>query len=613
MRATVTLNGATYSYDEATGARASDHYVDALPALVNGGASRFQMSHTVVTRPDCPLRMVVRRMVGTSYWRIIFDLGDIKSGPKSLPPYTVDLNGQTIKVRGHWSFGRWSQTSGRWPFPFTPVADLVAAKLVPPYDLNAFKGTPPATEKVPSYSPMVITFDPTMENTGERNDIGPVTDWQARYLCTHDAGALADVMNGAEGGWTFPFYYFDPSTGRTIDAIVQHPEAAIGPTFQFCPAGSTVDMIISGPPNTALPAGMYVVDSGTGTYYIYNGRAGSTMPANGSLRVTVWTVGAQRVAPTGTASIHLAGGQTPIPGVSVAFVPNSAVPGTGIVLESGHMPAIFYLPFLLTGDPYYLEGLHGQVMFTAMEVARRQGPPPTPPAINFGNGQPRGLAWSLRDLMGAAKVTPAITPSWMLPQSVFRKGLDNWRAYLTTRWINATTDPMRSGGLFMPNLYPTMIITPWQHHFITLIAAWTAMLHPEWMPLARYCAAEAIAEANGTSGWCRAAPTPFVLQIRDTPDAPVYPNWAKVWQVNAPLLAKSDPRLIVNGAPFCPTDMLLNRGGAFDYPNNHLAALTMVERAGISTEGGRAWLYGQLAPKLAAGAGQIEYKWRIAI
>jgi hypothetical protein len=59
--------------------------------------------------------------------------------------------------------------------------------------------------------------------------------------------------------------------------------------------------------------------------------------------------------------------------------------------------------------------------------------------------------------------------------------------------------------------------------------------------------------------------------------------------------------------------MLLNRGGAFDYPNNHLAALTMAERAGINTEGGRAWLYGQLAPKLAAGAGQIEYKWRIAI
>jgi hypothetical protein len=139
------------------------------------------------------------------------------------------------------------------------------------------------------------------------------------------------------------------------------------------------------------------------------------------------------------------------------------------------------------------------------------------------------------------------------------------------------------------------------------------MLHPEWMPLARYCAAEAIAETNGTSGWCRAAPTPYTLQIRDTPTGLFYPNWAKVWQVNAPLLAKTDPRLIVNGAPSCPTNMLLDRGGAFDYPNNHLAALTMVERAGISTEGGRAWLYGQLAPKLAAGAGLIEYKWRIAV
>ena len=57
------------------------------------------------------------------------------------------------------------------------------------------------------------------------------------------------------------------------------------------------------------------------------------------------------------------------------------------------------------------------------------------------------------------------------------------------------------------------------------------------MTVARYCAAEAIAETNGTSGWCRAAPTPYTLQIRDTETGPFYPNWAKVWQVNAPLLA----------------------------------------------------------------------------
>jgi hypothetical protein len=41
--------------------------------------------------------------------------------------------------------------------------------------------------------------------------------------------------------------------------------------------------------------------------------------------------------------------------------------GSGVILDGAHQPALSYVPFLLTGDSYYLENLQRQVMFILSE------------------------------------------------------------------------------------------------------------------------------------------------------------------------------------------------------------------------------------------------------
>jgi hypothetical protein len=71
--------------------------------------------------------------------------------------------------------------------------------------------------------------------------------------------------------------------------------------------------------------------------------------------------------------------------------------------DSSHQPGIFYLPYLLTGDYYYLEGLHFWCMANIYQS--------NPNYRNKGQGliepdQVRGQGWSIRTLAECAYVTP---------------------------------------------------------------------------------------------------------------------------------------------------------------------------------------------------------------
>jgi hypothetical protein len=92
-------------------------------------------------------------------------------------------------------------------------------------------------------------------------------------------------------------------------------------------------------------------------------------------------------------------------------------PGTGYgwVADLAHQPSPFYVPYLLTGDPYYLEETQLWAAASALAVtpgncAWGEGAPPCRgPGAGIG-GQTRSVAWAFHNRVNAASITPDDQP-----------------------------------------------------------------------------------------------------------------------------------------------------------------------------------------------------------
>jgi hypothetical protein len=596
LRATVLLNGATYEYDEAAGRNVGD-YVDP--------AGRFTMSCVRVTRSDCPLRVDFRRIPG---WACaIFEFGDpFNPHPENLPAYRVAIVGQTISVPAHWWYARWRWQSGAWPLPLASIADLTAKKLLPRFDPSVTEGTagplPAAT-----YTPMGLAgITPGMGATGERADIGLVTDWQGEYICTGRPRALANVLAQGEAGGTLPWMWRDPRTGAPMDIWNTHPHASLHDDGHASPliggpdSHSHLQVQLSGPPNTALlQPGQHIElrDAGRDYIWVY-GPLG--LPASGTILVPA-ILGSGNAVPIGS----LTGAP---PGISASYVQGSFVVNSGIGLDSAHMPAIAYLPFLLTGDPYFLETLQCQVLYAFLEAPRAASGPYLMP----GAGQARGMAWNLRSIMQAAAVTPASVPSWLLPQAVMQRAL--------AQCVNALTGIMNDGsgranfgfmtvawgqrndGVQKAGTY----IAPWNEDFLLAVLAWAKLMgFTQFDPVLRFSIPFATNRLSGSSGWPQGVPEVYELKVRPDTSSPVYANWTDLWNANAPLLGITTPPTLAQ---------TFSGAAAFDYPSGMRAALALAVQAG-HTEARLA--LDTLAHALQAGlhhthGAVMEWKWAIA-
>ena len=184
---------------------------------------------------------------------------------------------------------------------------------------------------------------PYMPQTGERPDIGMVTEPQGQYICTSDATALQTVLAQGEARGSMPWHMRDENTGAPLN-FTNYPNASWYP----------------------------------------DGHSGSP---------------------------HIIGTINPV------------------TLDSAHMPALVYLPYILTGDPYFLEALQFQANWDWGCM---------PPSYRPNIPQARAFAWSLRNLMQAARITPTSVPSWLLPQSYWYARLEVTRQFFETSYVNNT-------------------------------------------------------------------------------------------------------------------------------------------------------------------------------
>jgi hypothetical protein len=422
--AVVEYQGNSFRFDETTGRDLGD-YVDP--------AGRFHQRCVLVEHDRLPLRVYFRPDRDSNRTEAVFELGALGSpaSPANLDTYRVAIERGGYRVHAadiprHFWFARWRWQSAPRPVR-EKVEDLVAARLVPRYDASEL-GRYSRDNRPHAYRPMSLAgIDPAMGATGERPDIGPVTGWQADYICC--GTNLATMMAQAEASGTIPWHFRDLRSGGPLD-VFAYPRA-------------------------------------------------STYAAN----------------------------------VAAPFIPTThcSIEEVPISADSGHQPALNYLPFLLTGDPYYLEELQFQVTANIVNL---------PPPYRFAQ-KGRYLAWTLRTAGQAARITPASVPAWLKPRSYFQQILEAYRAWVmscaddTADPVHAVLRSISSGGSQSgPGSPAGSYFSPWQDSFLSFVIGWLVWMgHSQWRDALTWAIGSDIQRTNGSSGWPRSHPTPYVVNF----------------------------------------------------------------------------------------------------
>jgi len=505
----VDLNGQTYRYDGTTG-------VDL--GAYSDPQGKFVQDCVRVNQPQSPLSVFIRPDRGSDRLEVVFELGRswTNEEPKNLGQYRARIiKGSTVlatvNVPAHYWFSRWRWQSAPRPVRATP-AQLMDQGLVP----RLSDSLHPFTElyrKAETYEPMGLAgLAAYMPTTGERPEIGLVTEPQAQYLCLQNGAALATLLAQAEAAGTEPWNVRDEKTNAPLD-LFAYPKVTV-----------------------------------------YGPKAGQP---------------------------YIRRAETPVN------------------CDDAHQPNLAYVPFLLTGDPYYLEQMQFMAQYNVLY---------RPWDYRYRTTQVRGEAWSLRSWATVAKTTPANVPKWLLPQAYWQRLLDTYFDWYTKNFVSGketvrtvfrTTEEDFGGNNlgFSEHTY----IQTWQDEFMAAVMGWMVLMgHSKWKPVFEWKVGSTIARTNGTSGWPRSYCTTIVMAMRSSAAVPWLQNWKQAWDVTAPILKYSvkDPDQLE----------LDESGNYFPYTRGVLVLAKHLEIPGADPC--LNWADGQLRRLLAAKK-PFPYKWAL--
>ncbi len=238
----------------------------------------------------------------------------------------------------------------------------------------------------------------------------------------------------------------------------------------------------------------------------------------------------------------------PQTGKSEAFpdcVGDCAVP---FAPDSAHQPSLAYLPYLVTGDYYYLEELQFWANYNMLES--------NPYYRGFEQGllhwgQTRGQAWSLRALAEAAYITPDVHPL----KAYFVDRLEYNRVWYAGAFLAPGANVLGINPSGYAFAYENgRGVAPWQDDFFTWAVGYTVDLgFANWKPLLDYKARFSVGRMTAP-GTCWISAASYFLLVRDSDTSPLYTTFAQAYQ------ATIDPAI---RAQACASAAM---GQAFDPP-----------------------------------------------
>lgn len=194
--------------------------------------------------------------------------------------------------------------------------------------------------------------------------------------------------------------------------------------------------------------------------------------------------------------------------------------------DTSHQPGLAYLPYLVTGDYYYLE----ELQFWAMWNVFSSNPGYRDNALGLvRSDQTRGQAWALRTLAEAAYVTPDADPLKADLVGIMNSNLD---------WFNATytNNPTANKLGVLVNgyaiSYGTTGIAPWQDDFFTAAIGHAADLGFEKaVPLLAWKEKFPV-DRMTAPGACWIDATIYSMNVRAAESSPFYATMADVYAAN---------------------------------------------------------------------------------
>ena len=193
--------------------------------------------------------------------------------------------------------------------------------------------------------------------------------------------------------------------------------------------------------------------------------------------------------------------------------------------DTAHQPSLAFLPYLVTGDYYYLE----ELQFWAA-----QNPLQTDPnSSGLGQGlvrwqQLRGQAWSLRTLGQTAYITPDADPL----KAYFTKQVANNLAFYNATYVVGNPNQLGVYDGSGAEAFQVSESSPWQDDFLTWSFGYLAELgFDDATPILKWKAKYAVGRMTAP-GFCWVEGAAYSMKFRDGNGAPLYQTFADLYAAN---------------------------------------------------------------------------------
>jgi hypothetical protein len=253
-----------------------------------------------------------------------------------------------------------------------------------------------------------------------------------------------------------------------------------------------------------------------------------------------------------------------------------------------HQPSLAYLPYLVTGDYYYLEEMQFWAMYDTFAS--------NPGYRGYGAGlvipeQLRGQAWALRTLAQAAYITPDADVLKTDLVTLMNNNLDWYNnTYTTNASANKLGVPINGYAVGYNN---ETAVAPWMDDFFTSAVGHAAELgFTKAKSLLAWKAKFPVGRMTAP-GVCWITGAPYNLTIRDSSSSPVYDTLAQAYthDLGAPFMAlpcagtamaAAWGAVATYGGNIATGDMANISNGTMGYPSNMQPALAYSVDSGIA-------------------------------
>lgn len=262
--------------------------------------------------------------------------------------------------------------------------------------------------------------------------------------------------------------------------------------------------------------------------------------------------------------------------------------------DSAHQASFAYLPYLVTGDAFYLD----EIMFWATWNMGAVNPGYREGGKGLINAdQIRAQAWSLRSIGEAARALPDAHPMKAYFQ---RKLADNLTWYVQRYPRNTTANAVSPLGL-MDRLDDPNTTPPWNDDFIALVMGQLAESgDPLALEFFNWIGGFTVGRfTHEAEGFCRAQGPAYLITVRDNAGTFIG-TWNQLYKTNWPGVTGCDPNVAVDGTPSSPADYAV-------YARAMLAQATTLGYA--SAQDAFTWLSGKA--QVGVSAMQGDPTWAI--